>query len=240
MQVLYQLSDYYKKIINDLVDTNLEVNVLDSIFKKHKVKSVLDVACGVGRHSIPLAKLGYQVTGIDLSPYQIKKAKEDAKKEKVKTSFVIQDANSFYYNKKFDAAICMWTTLGEEPMQYKKVIRNVFHALKNHGIFIIDNRSWEHIPKEREEIIKTSAKLDSGGTFRGTLYDRYTENFRIRDGIINIDGKKYRDLCVTHLLKEADWIRELKEAGFKRFKVYHDYKEKRVKKPARVLIAGIK
>lgn len=38
MQTLYKLSDYYKEIIDGLVDTNLEVNISDSIFKKYNVR----------------------------------------------------------------------------------------------------------------------------------------------------------------------------------------------------------
>ena len=105
MQTLYKLPDYYKSIIDHLVDTELEVNLLDEIFKRYDIKSVFDVACGIGRHAISLAKRGYKVRGIDFSPYQIKKAKDDAKKEGVKVEFVLQNANTFSFPEKFDAAI---------------------------------------------------------------------------------------------------------------------------------------
>jgi len=39
----------------------------------------LDLCCGIGRHSVPLAERGYQVTGIDLSPVLIARARELAK-----------------------------------------------------------------------------------------------------------------------------------------------------------------
>ena len=42
---------------------------------------VLDTACGIGRHSIRLAKLGYQMTGVDLSPLYVRKAEESATEE---------------------------------------------------------------------------------------------------------------------------------------------------------------
>lgn len=92
-------------------------------------------------------------------------------------SFVLQDANLFSFDKRFDAAICMWTTIEEEPMQYKKVIRNVFRALKTPGIFVIDNRSWERLPKNMEEVINSSTKLENGKIFNVRLYDRYPKIF---------------------------------------------------------------
>jgi 2-polyprenyl-3-methyl-5-hydroxy-6-metoxy-1,4-benzoquinol methylase len=240
MQVLYKLPAYYRDIINHLVNTDLEVNMLDGIFRKFKVKSVLDVACGVGRHAIPLAKRGYQVTGIDFSPFQIKKSKEDAKTARAQVRFIRVDANAFVYPEEFDAAICMWTTLGEEPLQYRKVIRNVLSSLKPGGIFVVDNRSWEYIPKKKEQYITDRLKLKDGTRILTQIHDRYTEHFRIRDSVTTINGKKYDDLCITHTFKENDWIGELREAGFKKFLVYHNRKPKRLRKPTHVTIIAIR
>ena len=55
-----------------------EVSFLDLIFKQNKVRKVLDVACGAGRLTFPLYKLGYGVTGTDLSPQFIKSDIEKA------------------------------------------------------------------------------------------------------------------------------------------------------------------
>ncbi|MBI4159522.1 class I SAM-dependent methyltransferase [Candidatus Woesearchaeota archaeon] len=216
MQILYKLPEHYKTIINHLVDTNLEINLLDGIFKKHDVKKILDVACGIGRHAIPLSKMGYEVVGIDFSPFQIKKAEDDAKKESSNAQFVLQNANNFSYPEKFDAAICMWTTLGEEPLQYWKVIKNIFQSLRKGGIFVIDNKSWEHIPESKEKFIENETLGDNGEKIKTKIHDRFTEHFRIRDVIHKIGEKEYQDLCVTHILRERlggpitkSWILEI-------------------------------
>ncbi len=63
-----------------------EVEGLSKIFAQFEVPrraKVLDLVCGIGRHSIPLAKKGYQVVGYDLSPACISKAKEWARQEKL-------------------------------------------------------------------------------------------------------------------------------------------------------------
>jgi ubiquinone/menaquinone biosynthesis C-methylase UbiE len=239
MQVLYKLSKYYLDIIDRWVNTELEVNFLDNIFTKYRVKTVLDVACGVGRHSIALAQKNYKVAGIDFSPYQIKQARKDAKKANARVKFLVKNANSFSFPTKFDAAICMWTTLGEEPMQYRKVIKNVFANLKKGGIFVIDNRSWEYIPKNKIETTVNVVK-NKTNSIKTIIFDRYTENFRVRDITHNINGKKYRDLCITNILKEKDWISALNDGGFNKFKVYHDRAFHRVKKPKYVTIVAIK
>jgi Methylase involved in ubiquinone/menaquinone biosynthesis len=238
MQVLYKLSKYYLDIIDHLVNTELEVNFLDKIFKKYNVKTILDVACGVGRHTIGLTKKNYQVVGIDFSPSQIKQARKNSKKTNTRVKFFIKNANSFTFPTRFDAAICMWSTLGEEPMQYRKVIKNVFANLKKGGIFVIDNRSWEYIPKNKAETI-TNVIKNKDNTIKTKIFDRYTENFRVRDVTHNINGKEYRDLCITNILKEKDWINALKEGGFNKFKVYYDRSFHKVKKPKYVTIIAI-
>ncbi|MFC1663053.1 class I SAM-dependent methyltransferase [Patescibacteria group bacterium] len=239
MQTLFRLPQYYKTIINHLVNTESEVQMLEKIFLHHQIVSVLDIACGVGRHAILLAKKRYYITAVDYSQPQIDQARKDAKKERAAVKFLKKDVNNFVSQKKYDAAICMWTTIGEEPLQYRRVIRNVYKSLKRNGIFVIDNRSWEYIPKKGKEII-TNKVTQNQIQVKSRLHDRYTQNFRVRNAEYTIKGKKYHDLCITHLLKEQDWLEQLKEAGFTRFTIWHDREKKRLKRPKHVTIVAQK
>ena len=56
-----------------------EVDFIESALAIPKGGRILDVACGHGRHSIELAKRGYQVTGIDLSRRFIEMAIQSAR-----------------------------------------------------------------------------------------------------------------------------------------------------------------
>ena len=239
MQIMYQLSEYYNQILTlTSVNTSKEIKTLDKTFKKRGVKSILDVACGVGRHSIPLAKLGYKVTGIDYSLYQLKVARKEAKLNKSTVSFYLKNANSFSFPSKFDAAICMWSTLGEEPMIYQKVIKNVHKVLKKGGVYVVDNKNWENVNKKekvREDLIKKP-----GFILKRKMWDRYTENFRVRQAVFEIDSKKYDELCVTHTLNTIQWKEALKEGGFKKFEVLHDYEKYYKKRAKRVQIVATK
>ena len=239
MQNLYKLSEYYELIIDFKMDMKTEIKFLDKIFSKYKIKTILDVACGVGRHSVELAKLNYNVTGIDYSNNQLDQARKKAKISGVKVKFMKRDANKLDLNDKYDTVICMWTTLSEEPLKYKDVISGVRNSLKDNGLFIIDNRSWEQIPDKKEEKFTNTIQKDSL-KITVQLYDRYTENFRIRDATYTINGKKIHDLCITHLLKEKDWINVLEENGFKIVEIYYDYKKQKIKKPERVQIVAKK
>ena len=49
---------------------------LMQFLKIDKDQNILDLACGKGRHSIFLNKLGYRVTGVDLSSQNILQAQK--------------------------------------------------------------------------------------------------------------------------------------------------------------------
>ena len=54
-----------------------------------KTDKILDLGCGYGRVTIPIAKAGYDIAGIDLAPNLIREAKFQAKKQKLKIRFDI-------------------------------------------------------------------------------------------------------------------------------------------------------
>ena len=94
-----------------------EVEALSALFAEHDVPSggrVLDLACGIGRHSILLSKLGYEVTGIDISSLFVEKAREYAAVENSDARFIVGDAldvsELLAGEKPFDACVNMLTS----------------------------------------------------------------------------------------------------------------------------------
>src|SRR5689334_1899405 len=58
-------------------------------------RRVLDLCCGPGRHAIPLAQKGLEVTGVDFSSFLLDKARENARAADVTPEFVRADMRSF-------------------------------------------------------------------------------------------------------------------------------------------------
>ena len=73
---------------------------------------VLDLACGPGRHVVTLAKRGFRVTGVDLSPFLLRKARERARAENVDVEWVQEDMRRFVRPESFDLAISLFTSFG--------------------------------------------------------------------------------------------------------------------------------
>ena len=102
---------------------------------EEKNLKILDVGCGAGFFSILLAKEGYQVTGIDLTPDMIKNARLLAEEEKVSCEFQVMDAeNPEFPDETFDVVISrnLTWTLPHVQHAYQEWIR----VLKKGGILL--------------------------------------------------------------------------------------------------------
>jgi len=70
---------------------------------------VLDVACGTGNLSLPAARLGADVTGVDIAPNLVEQARANAEREGLKAQFDEGDAEALpYADASFDAVITMF------------------------------------------------------------------------------------------------------------------------------------
>ena len=75
-------------------------------------EKIFDLACGIGRYSIPLAKKGFKITGLDYSENFIEKAKEKAKSLKLNIDFLQGDMREIPFENQFSVVICMFTSFG--------------------------------------------------------------------------------------------------------------------------------
>jgi SAM-dependent methyltransferase len=67
--------------------------------------SVLDPGCGAGEHTIHLARLGYDVVGIDFSPHAVEQARETAAARRVAARFEVANALDLGDAPRFDTIV---------------------------------------------------------------------------------------------------------------------------------------
>ncbi|MBI5856750.1 MAG: class I SAM-dependent methyltransferase [Sphingobacteriales bacterium] len=110
----------------------------------HPGSRMLDVACGRGRHSRILASMGFQVTGIDLSPDSIAFAKQYVRKDSFREAdnleFYVHDMRSLFHANYFDCAFNFFTSFGyfKTRREHDDAIRSISKSLKPGGFLVID------------------------------------------------------------------------------------------------------
>ena len=116
-----------------------ECDFIEKEIEFDKSLKILDVGCGTGRHAIELTKRGYNVTGIDLSESQLKRAREKAEESGLVIDFQRHDARNLPFNEEFDVAITMceggFPLMETDEMNFE-ILKNVTKALKPHAKFI--------------------------------------------------------------------------------------------------------
>lgn len=159
-----EMAEWYDEMYCDKKTTQKQTKFLDKIFKKSGVKSVLDVACGTGRHTIELKKMGYETTGMDLEQGMIKYAKKLSAKEGLEINFKVQDMRKFALKKKFDAVIIFYTAFAylDSNEDVINALKSVNKHLKKNGILIIETMfGWPKIIKGKFKT-KISDKIIKG------------------------------------------------------------------------------
>lgn len=125
-----------------------------------KGSKVLDLACGKGRHSITLNALGFNVTGLDLSPSSISSAQKHAKEG---LNFDVHDMREVYPSK-FDAIFNLFTSFGyfDSVDANEKVIQSIHQMLNKEGILVID---FMNASKVIQNLVPKEVKNIEGITF---------------------------------------------------------------------------
>ncbi len=102
--------------------------------------SILDLCCGHGRHTIPLAQQGYHMTGLDLSQFFLQRAQADAEAKSIRVRWVQSDMRHIPFTNEFDAVINIFTSFGylENEEEDLQVLRQVQQALKPGGLFLLE------------------------------------------------------------------------------------------------------
>jgi len=199
-----------------------EVEFIDSELNLPKGARLLDVGCGFGRHSIEFARRGYKVLGIDSSVTMIAAARERAAIAGGNVEFQQERGERFTAAVPFDAAICLFTTLGQisEHGENSGLVYRVYDALKPGGQFVIELPQRETAVRQ----LRPSDKFDTD--VRSTSVTRHYEaGSHIISEIFRIvePERAFTYLLRYKLYDKDELLALLEKAGFIVQAAYGDY-----------------
>lgn len=141
---------WYENFFNGLVQqawkaaqtdeqTELECDFLNDVLEVQPGQRVLDIFCGHGRHAIELARLGYAVTGVDISEESIQELQKAAKREKLPVDARSGDFLNVALTDGFQGAYCMGNSFSFFPHdQMLLFLRKIANLLAPGGRFVAD------------------------------------------------------------------------------------------------------
>lgn len=214
--------DFYPVLFPDLLFDQAQEEmeqILDLI--GHPVRSVLDLCCGPGRFAGLLAREGYQVTGVDRTPFLLDIAQR-AYGDFENVEWVLSDMRDFVRQESYDLVLNLYTSFGyfQDPAEDLRVLKNIALSLRPGGSVVIEVMGKEVLARNFEEIV--TYKTEDGLFIQ---IHEILENWNlIRNEWTLIRGGNIRTFTFEHSLYAAsDLIRLCEMAGFSDIGVFGNF-----------------
>jgi ubiquinone/menaquinone biosynthesis C-methylase UbiE len=212
----------------ELADQNQTEKQLQ--FLKDQLKPngyILDVACGTGRHMIPLSQQGYRMVGLDISANLLKIAKQRSKE----IQLVRGDMRFLPFKPQvFAGVISMDTSFGYLPSEVddRVTLVEVKRVIIQRGVFVIDVFNREELTHKYQNKNLPAKRKEYPSFFLLQKRTLSPEGERLWD-LWTIEDKVNRRLSIfkhdVRLFERGNLERMLEKTGFAVKQVYGGYEE---------------
>jgi SAM-dependent methyltransferase len=196
--------------------TREEVEFLERALRLTYQDSVLDVACGHGRHANLLAAEGFSVTGCDNNPRYLEYAAEQA--EEPAPTYDRKDIRELDYQEEFTAAYCFFSSFGyyDDATNFQ-VLQNISRALKPGGRFLLDLQNRELYTGDApfyQEFSEFELEGKPAALLMQTTFDILTSRVSVRQRLhhsglaetMNFNVRLYAHSELTWLFRQAGLV----------------------------------
>lgn len=203
-----------------------EKKFLDKIFSEHKVRSVLDCACGTGQHLFMLSQLGYNVWGSDYSKSMLNVAGKNLQERSCNIPLYQCDFRFLErkFDISFDAIVCLTTALPHlhSDEDLLTALRSMKNRLNKNGILVLTQGTTHltlslpsiEVVVNREDFSRIFVKEHDSQYQTIHVLDLFHSAQRMENNPYNI---------VYRILLDDDYQRLLINAGFTNIRIYGDY-----------------
>jgi SAM-dependent methyltransferase len=222
-------ADRYDLFVDDFGGYNKErVEFFRRLLEDHKVKTVLDCACGTGRDLVMLDGLGVNVTGADVSPAMLAQARKNLSARGMEIPLHKVDFRELphHFSERFDAVVCLSSSLleaGKED-QVLRALRSMHGVLRAGGLLVMSQGTTDMQWREKPRFIPVVNRPDFSRVFAIDYLGRGAR-FNVLD---LFHGAGRNELVVWSreypvMLLRDDYQTLLGEAGFGEISFYGSY-----------------
>lgn len=218
----------------DLTDEEFWIEFKDVLFAEEKLESsreevekivklagitegsrILDMPCGIGRHSKIFNEMGFDVVGVDKTFEYI----EEAREKTDDVEFVNEDMKDFKREESFDVVVNWWNSFGyfENKEDDQKMLENIHSSLKENGVLVMDYYSKE---------IAAIKGLSKYWSETDGLYNMHESRIiddwkKVENTWIKVEDGETAEYVWEQRLYSASKLEEmLEKAGFAKIKFY--------------------
>jgi ubiquinone/menaquinone biosynthesis C-methylase UbiE len=130
-----------------------EIPFLEEQLRSARARQVIDCACGPGRHAVALAQKNFEITGFDVSPEMLERARNHARESNLEISFIQGRFESLptELHGQFDGLLCLGNALSaaDDTATVKRIVGEFARALKPGGVAVTQTVDFEVVAPDR-------------------------------------------------------------------------------------------
>jgi SAM-dependent methyltransferase len=116
-----------------------EARKIEKLLKVRKSQRVLDIPCGMGRLTLPLAKMGLAITGVDFAAAYLRRGQRHARLDDLDVRFIKRDMREIDFDSEFHAAFNWFGSFGYfNDAENLEFCRRALRSLRPGGRFLVE------------------------------------------------------------------------------------------------------
>jgi len=209
---------------------------------------ILDVACGSGGYSIELARVGYDMTAVDLDAEMVRLAAEKARENRLDIDVQVCDMKDIEkrFSQKFNTVFCIGNSIVHlgSPEEISDAIRQMYEVLEPGGSLVLQIINFDRVFRHKISELPPIKNDDIGLEFiRKYIYSNDKESLVFHTVLTVGSGEKrqrFENSIKLFPVKSADLVYMLVKAGFKDIRDYGGFDRSEYNDDAYLLVTEAK